>query len=359
MRVALVILRADAGRGGAEKYTLDLADSLGGRGHEVALLDAAALGVAGRTRIGRFRSFQGKLAAVRERGEHDLIHAMLPVGPGLCDIYHPHAGIAAERSSWLSWWTNPRRRAFARAERAMLAAAYPPITITLSDYVERSLRRHHPTLPADRTFRLFNGVDLGQFTPDGAAADLPGDRPRALFVGNDFHRKGLDVVLAALRDAPDWMLAVAGHDRKHFKQLVNLTGLLKMTDRVDFLGPRRDLPELYRAADVLVHASRHDPCSLVTLEALACGLPVIGGVNDGAMEVITDGEHGHIIRPANAQAAADELAARLQLLADEPVRRRMREACVTLRPRLSWESHVDRLLTLYERVRSNAAGDAT
>ena len=359
MRVALVILRADASRGGAEKYTLDLAAALAERGHDATVLDAASLGAVGVTRVGEFRAFQRKLAAVRHGGDFDLVHAMLPVGRGMCDIYHPHAGVAAERSRPLSWWTNPRRRAFARSEREMLAAPDAPVTITLSDYVERSLRRHHPDLPADRTFRLFNGVDLARFTPDGPAADLPGEGPLALFVGNDFERKGLPTVLIALRDAAPWRLAVAGHDRRLQRRAADWTRQLGVADRVTFLGPRRDAPDLYRAADVLVHASRHDPCSLATLEALASGLPVIGGANDGAMEVVAEGEHGHVLAASGGQATADELAGRLRSLADPAPRRRMSEACITLRPQLSWDAHVDRLVGLYKSVLSRSVGKTT
>ena len=350
MRIALVILRADRSRGGAETYTLGLADALRARGYAADVVYAD--GVSGRTRLGRFRAFQRRVRLLREAGGHDVVHAMLPIGPGLCDIYHPHAGVAAERSRRLSWWANPRRRAFARAERDMLEVNHPPVTITLSDYVERALRRHHPKLPTGRTFRLFNGVDLSRFAPDGPVAALSGDPPRALFVGNDFHRKGLDIVLAALRDAPRWRLAVAGQDRKSATQFARVADILKVEDRVEFLGSRADLPELYRAADVLVHASRHDPCSLATLEALASGLPVVGGANDGAMEVVTPGVEGFVVKALRPDDAAAQLAGHLTALQDPARRASMREACLRLRPRLSWEAHVDRLLELYEQVRS-------
>ena len=395
MRVALVILHADPSRGGAERYTLDLAASLRGRGHDVEVVDSASLGVRGMTRLGRYRDFcrrlRGRLGLstspgawhkprrhatpaeprrspdhrrvptrLASEGRPDVVHAMLPVPAGCCDVYHPHAGVEAAGVGRLTWLTNPRRAAMARAERGLLnleddtrsrgltarrsgrgpkpdlRAVSPrlwksPVVITLSDYVAGILHSHYPRA---RTRRVFNAVDLQRFRPDGPTVDL-GPRPVALFVGNDFERKGLATTVEAVKRSPPWRLAVAGRGRA------------TAAERVDFLGPREDLPALYRSADVLVHASRHDPCSLAALEALASGLPVIGTDRDGATETMVDGRHGFVLRGRDAGA----MAQRLGELLDPARRDRMREACLELRSALSWEAHVDRVLDVYEVVK--------
>ena len=113
---------------------------------------------------------------------------------------------------------------------------------------------------------------------------------------------------------------------------------------VAFLGPRRDLPELYRAADFLLLPTGHDPCSLVVLEALACGLPVVSTTANGATEIMRNGEHGFVVGVADAGALAAAVAAML----DDGRRGRMRDRCLALRPELSWERHVERLLEIYD-----------
>ena len=351
MRVALVILHAQASRGGAERYTLDLVAALRSRGHDVTLLAVTGdvpfvrLASGGLTRTGRYRAFCRSLRAHLATTRYDVVHAMLPVPPGLCDIYHPHAGVAATSNWGLSWWLNPRRRLFARTERRLLTGPRPPVTLTLSQYVEDDLRRHYPSLAADRVVRLFNAVDLHRFTPDGPAADrrelgVGGGDVLALFVGNDWNRKGLARAIRAVAaaDDPRLKLAVAGRG--------DVRAYQKLGGPVAFLGPRRDLPALYRGADFLLLPTAHDPCSLVVLEALASGLPVVSTTANGATEIMRDGEHGFVVDANDAGA----LRVAVTEMLDDTRRARMRDACLALRPSLSWERHVGQLLAIYGRA---------
>ena len=129
VNIALVILHADPARGGAERYTIDLAAALARRGHSVSLLassHAASLpGVKnvriespGLTRAGRYRSFLTSLDADLAASSYDIVHAMLPVNR--CDVYHPHAGIAAAAERKWNVHLNPRRKRMAAVERALL-----------------------------------------------------------------------------------------------------------------------------------------------------------------------------------------------------------------------------------------------
>src|SRR5687768_382449 len=105
MKIALVILHADPARGGAERYTIDLAAALARRGHAVSLLATTFatppngavtvnLDAGGVTRLGKYRRFLAALDEHLAQSAYDVVHAMLPVRR--CDVYHPHAGVAAE-----------------------------------------------------------------------------------------------------------------------------------------------------------------------------------------------------------------------------------------------------------------------
>src|SRR5438552_6454409 len=105
MKIALVILHADPTRGGAERYTLDLARALNSEGHDVSLLAATfadapqglrtiPLNASGLTRLGQYDRFLDSLQRHLAECSYDVVHAMLPVRR--CDFYHPHAGVAAE-----------------------------------------------------------------------------------------------------------------------------------------------------------------------------------------------------------------------------------------------------------------------
>jgi UDP-glucose:(heptosyl)LPS alpha-1,3-glucosyltransferase len=173
MKIALAILHADPARGGAERYTIDLATALVARGHDVTLLSAAAsprdqdvppaqdepfhhirLKGGGLTRTRRYRRFIDSLDAHIQPGTYDIVHAMLPVHR--CDVYHPHAGIAAREADKPNALFNPRRRAMAEVERDLIESANPPVVICLSNYVAQDLHSFHPEA---QTATLFNAVD--------------------------------------------------------------------------------------------------------------------------------------------------------------------------------------------------------
>lgn len=360
--MALIIFHADPARGGAERYTFELAASLRDAGRDVSILAATFTGEPpvrgvklahpGPIRTVQFHSFCESLMAHLGQERYDIVHAMLPVPQGACDIYHPHAGTAAIRTSRrVTWWTNPRRWLMAHLERVMLTSADAPLTLTLSDVVERQLRAVYPAMPPDATARLFNGVDIARFDPDGPAADrvalgLARDDVAALFVSNNFRLKGLPQAITALAAAndPRLKLLVVGKDNE--RPARKLAEKLGVGERVLWLGGRNDLPALYRTSDVLVLPTRRDSCSLVVLEALASGLPVMSTRQNGATEIMISGEHGYILDGPDDPRLAESL----RLMLDPDRRGRMRQACLSLRPALSWENHVAKLLDIYKKV---------
>jgi len=347
MRIALVILHADPARGGAERYTIDLAAALARRGHEVSLLASAfaapiegvtyvRIDASGLTRAGRYRSFLDSLDAHLAKAQYDIVHAMLPVRR--CDVYHPHAGMAVAAEQKWNIHFNRRRKRMAEVERSLLTGDRPPITIALSEYVKRSIREHYDTSD-DRLATLFNAVDLGRFEP----AARPHVEPvNGLFIGHDFIRKGMPETFRAGRalNDPRLTITVVGNGPP-------LLPPPNAATRFEYVRGVTDPRSYYADADFFVLPTKHDPCSLVVLEALAMGLPVISTVFNGATEIMTDGVHGYVLKdPTDIDALADAMRKML----DPERRRAMREACLALRPELSYEHHLDELMKIYERA---------
>jgi UDP-glucose:(heptosyl)LPS alpha-1,3-glucosyltransferase len=368
VKIALVILHADPARGGAERYTVDLANALARRGHDVRIIAASfadaipspmrvQFEAESATRTGGYKKFLDLLDRHLASEKYDIVHAMLPVRT--CHVYHPHAGIAAEQTQKWNVVFNPRRRAMAKVERDLLAKTRLPIVLSLSEYVKTDIRRHYPELPADRLATLFNAVDLRKFDPaaaPGAASPLSNVRAdgrpyvwTALMVAQDFERKGLEQAieaLAKLHHAAPHRLVVVGDDLKAKYEV------MAKENRVDvqFVGAVADPRPYYRAADFFILPTRHDPCSLVVLEALAMGVPVISTRTNGATEIMTDGVHGRVLNDA------DDVGALVTAIRDviSPQRRAaLREACLALRPRLSFEHHLDQLEAIYQRALSS------
>jgi glycosyltransferase involved in cell wall biosynthesis len=196
-----------------------------------------------------------------------------------------------------------------------------------------------------------NGIDLEAFSPSGptvprAELGVPPNVPLALFAGDiRTSLKNLDTVLGALRDVPRLHLIVAGTVQG--SPYPSLARELGVDDRVHFLDFRRDIPALMRTADMLVFPSRYETFSLVLLEAMASGTPVITARTVGAAEFVPP-DGGIVVEdPNDTEAIVDALR---QLVASPDRREEMgRVARDTARQhdiRITANKYVD----LFERL---------
>ena len=136
--------------------------------------------------------------------------------------------------------------------------------------------------PADRISVVFNSVDLDRFHPrmrevyraeKRAELGVGEDVILLLFAGNNFRLKGIETLIRALALLTahfpdlDFRLLVAGRGRPgRYRRLMRKLGI---ADRVMFTGPLPSMEHYYAAADIYVHPTFYDSCSLTVLEALA------------------------------------------------------------------------------------------
>jgi len=114
--------------------------------------------------------------------------------------------------------------------------------------------------------------------------------------------KGFDEILALLpkltKEIPDlaYLIVGDGQDRERLK---NIAQSLGVGDKVIFAGyiPDSEKADHYRLADVFVMPSRGEGFGIVFLEAMACGIPVIGSNVDGSREALREGKLGIIVNP--------------------------------------------------------------
>ena len=159
---------------------------------------------------------------------------------------------------------------------------------------------------------------------------------RLLFVAQLIPRKGLSRLLRALAlpSLSELHLTVAGSgpDRD---DLETMARSLDLGERVRFLGfvAQEDLSALYARHDLFVFPTLEDTFGMVTLEAMAAGLPVIASSRAGSTrDFVREGENGWICEPApDSIAAALERALR-QRAAWPAVGQRNREAVKTASP---------------------------
>ena len=121
-----------------------------------------------------------------------------------------------------------------------------------------------------------------------------------------------------------------------------------VADRVHFLGEQEDVERVYGASDVFLLPSEHESFGLSALEALACGVPVVGTDAGGLPEVVKDGRSGYLVEVGDVTSAADRA---IRMLRDEPLRRAMGDAGrADALARFAATPVVERYLELYERL---------
>jgi glycosyltransferase involved in cell wall biosynthesis len=151
------------------------------------------------------------------------------------------------------------------------------------------------------------GIDLEDFAGGAREHELP----RILFVGGDFARKGGDLLLDVFRRRLRGKAELALVTRA---ELPAEPGVQVYRN----LQPNsQGLRDLYRSSDIFVLPSRADCYSLVCMEALAAGLPVVATRVGGIPDLLREGETGHLIDVDDAAALGDAVEA----LVKEPSRR--------------------------------------
>jgi len=182
---------------------------------------------------------------------------------------------------------------------------------------------------ADRGYRGFIdavscGIDLSRFQPrqtDAATArahfGLP-DRKTVVFVGRLDQEKRIDQlirVLPSLRRHHDVQLVVAGVGPYH-DTLLQLAADLGISSYVHLLGfvSEEDLPRVYHTGDVFAIASVAELQSIVTLEAMASGLPIVGADAVALPHLIENGRNGYLFDPGDIKG----ISARLDSLLSSP-----------------------------------------
>jgi len=216
--------------------------------------------------------------------------------------------------------------------------------------------------PASRIFVAPPGVDLDRFSPgDRAAAKRRfgfSDDPLVVFVGRLQTFKGTDVAVDALghlkRLVPDARLAIVGGDSprgsRGERMRLRLTARrLGVSDRLRFMEPvmHTELPELYRAADVVVVPSASESFGLVALEASACGTPVVATAVGGLRSIVRDGETGYLVTRRDPKAFAAALS---RVLAHPGAQHRLGANAARIARRFPWSRTTDAILDTYASV---------
>jgi glycosyltransferase involved in cell wall biosynthesis len=159
-------------------------------------------------------------------------------------------------------------------------------------------------IPAARIHVIPYGTDLQRFSPARGRNRWQSGPLRLLFVGTAGQRKGIRYLLDALDRLRAGTVELTVCGRVEEPALVRNR---RQSIRVRGFVSDKELVDVYRAAHVFVLPSLAEGFGHVLLEAMACGLPIIGTTHTAAPDLIADGQEGFIIEPADAEAVASRI----------------------------------------------------
>jgi UDP-glucose:(heptosyl)LPS alpha-1,3-glucosyltransferase len=376
MRIGLAIDRFfDPARGGREQWAYMFAQRLAGRGHEVhaasRLFGPAVLRLPLVRHTIASRKPLDFAAAVRSEFEPLRLDVVHDLGTGwYCDVLQPHGGswdsVTQRKLDLLPAWLRglkrhidrvlPRYRQF-HALAARQYANRGQVVLALSRTAAAELQRFHAVDTA-RVRVVYNGVDAARFSPVRCARQRGAMRRQlavephevlSLLVAQNFRLKGAATLLRAVarlrgEGRPARLAIVGGKRLGSWQRRARRLGI---DEFVSLVGQVADPLPYYAAADLYVHPTFYDPCSLVTLEAAACGLPIVTSRTNGAAELLPDGLAARLISDPRD---AGELAAAMRPLFEPSVRNRMGAAARRAALAHDFERNVAEILAVYDEV---------
>ncbi|HYP39521.1 MAG TPA: glycosyltransferase family 4 protein [Chloroflexia bacterium] len=259
-----------------------------------------------------------------------------------------------------------KRLAYAPFRAWVRAACRAADRVIATDYamlgeVSRLLR-----VRTEKVVVIPNGVDIAEaraYINPGVQAALTQRWPalvssgvlRGISVGRLEENKGfeflleaLDMARAALGNSWQWVIVGEGSLRG---RLEDVAAERDLGEHVSFAGGLSDaeLHNLYGMSDLFAHPTLYEGSSLVTLEAMAHGLPVVASAVGGIPDKVVDGATGFLVQPGQPE----QLASKLAWLATHPNERTMmgRAGAKLVAEKFGWELIAAQTLELFSRLR--------
>lgn len=206
--------------------------------------------------------------------------------------------------------------------------------------------------------RIYNPVNLNQIhrlCRQEAGDDVHADyeyQYRIITIGKLLPQKGQDLLIRAMSSMVHQSVHLTilgeGPDREQLKALASC---LKVSERVSFLGFKKNPYAYLRGMDLFVLPSRWEGFGHVIVEAMACGVPVLSAdCPSGPSEIIKHGMNGILCRPDSASSLSGSID---ELLGNQKLRQHIRKNALNTIERFE----IGKIVTEYEDLFSEMRGD--
>jgi starch synthase len=247
--------------------------------------------------------------------------------------------------------------------------------IAVSAGMRLDILRSYPHIDPTKVHVVHNGIDVDAWAPTTNPEllerwGIDASRPSVVFVGRITRQKGLPYLLGAAEllpsevqlilcaGAPDTPEIMAEVEHKVAQLQAQRDGVIWITDHL----PRHELAAILSAGTTFVCPSIYEPLGIVNLEAMACGIPVVGTATGGIPEVVEDGVTGWLVpieqvqdgtgTPVNPEKYVSDLAQALQLAVSDPARAQQMGVAARERARVhfDWMAIAEQTRAIYNLV---------
>ncbi|MDY6854432.1 MAG: glycosyltransferase family 4 protein [Thermodesulfobacteriota bacterium] len=203
----------------------------------------------------------------------------------------------------------------------------------------------HAGAKKDRLVVITNPVDLSTFHP----ANEVKDNYTCLYVGALRPTKGVEYLIHAiphvLKQLPETRFLLVG-DGPQKEEIERFIAEYEIDEAVHLEGyiPHDKLPLYYQRAHIFIMPSLNEPQGIVTLEAMACGLPVIASNVGGIPEMVQDGHNGLLVPPKNSEALGKAI---VRLIGDASLCKRLSQNALLTAKAFSWDENIGSFIRLF------------
>ena len=319
MRILHIITSLQTG--GAEKLMVDLLPRMKERGHTVELL------LIDGTRTPFYEQLEQKGVTIHSLGTGGGIYSVVKLVKMVLflrkhryDIVHTHntasqlfAAMAAKVLCSVVLCTTEHTTSNRRRDLKWYAPfdkwmyrQYKAV-ICISDQAESNLREYLNSAKYP-ICTIYNGIDVNLFAnaePDMVLLNAKVGKKAIVMVAGFRYQKDQETLIRAMKMLPaDYVLWLVGDGERRalLQSLVEEEGV---TEKVKFLGLRSDVPNVLKAADIVVMSSHFEGLSLSNLEGMASGRPFIASDVDGLREIVKG--YGVLFPHGDAKAFAAEV----------------------------------------------------
>jgi len=247
--------------------------------------------------------------------------------------------------------------------------------IAVSAGMASDILRSYPAIDPERVRVVHNGIDLERWQrvddPDLVRElGVDPDRPSIVFVGRITRQKGLPYLLAAAKQLPpdvQLVLCAGAPDTPEILAEVREGVQALQAERsgviwIDRLLSQHELAAILSSATTFVCPSIYEPLGIVNLEAMACGVPVVGTATGGIPEVVADHLTGRLVpieqlqdgtgTPVDPERFISDLATTLTEVVSDPGAARLMGEAGRLRARaeFSWDTIAARTRAIYAEL---------